>query len=193
METLNRKTLKLENTQHTHENHLDTNEARWFAVYTSYKREKIVHAMLNQKGIHSYLPLQKVTRRYTRKIKTLELPLISCYLFVKITKSEYVPVLETDHVLKFIRFSKNLIAIPEEEINTLKKVVGEGIEIEVEPLSYKKGDEVEIVAGNLTGMRGKLVSVEGKKRVLIDLEHLGYSLRIAIDSKLLKKLQRAGN
>jgi transcription antitermination factor NusG len=183
----------LENTQHTHENHLDTNEARWFAVYTSYKREKIVHAMLNQKGIHSYLPLQKVTRRYTRKIKTLELPLISCYLFVKITKSEYVPVLETDHVLKFIRFSKNLIAIPEEEINTLKKVVGEGIEIEVEPLSYKKGDEVEIIAGNLTGMRGKLVSVEGKKRVLIDLEHLGYSLRIAIDSKLLKKLQRAGN
>jgi len=147
--------------------------------------------MLTQKGIHSYLPLQKVTRRYTRKIKTLELPLINCYLFVKITLDEYVPVLETEHVLKFIRFSRNLIAIPEEEIEIIKKVVGEGIEIEVESSKFQEGDEMEIVGGNLIGLYGKLVLIQGKKQMVIELENLGYSLRIAIDSTLLRKRNKS--
>lgn len=146
--------------------------------------------MLSQKGIHSYLPLQKVTRRYTRKIKTLELPLINCYIFVKITRSEYVPVLETEHVLRFIQFSKNLIAIPEKEIEIIRKVVGEGVEIEAEPTTYKEGDDVEIVGGNLTGTRGKLISIHGKKQMVIELESLGYSLRMALDPEFLRKLDK---
>lgn len=175
-------------TETTYENHLDGTEARWFAIYTSYKREKIVERMLVQKGIQVYLPLQKVTRRYSRKIKNLEIPLINCYVFVKITKSEYVPVLETEHVVRFISFSKNLIAIPEEEIEVIKKVVGEGIEIEVESRSYQEGEEIEIIGGNLVGMRGKLVSNKGKNQVLIELENMGYSLIIELNQSLLKRV-----
>ena len=76
-----------------YENHLDTSEARWFAVYARYKREKVVAQRLQEKGIECYLPLQRLTRYYTRKVKQVELPLISGYLFTKITKKEYVPVL----------------------------------------------------------------------------------------------------
>lgn len=175
-------------TQNSTENHLHEEEPRWFAIYTNYKREKLAQRLLTQKGIHAYLPLQKVTRRYTRKLKTVELPLINCYLFVKITRPEYVPVLETEHILKFIRFSKNLISIPEEEIETIKRVVGEGIEVEVEEMGYQEGDEVEIISGNLTGMRGKLVSVQGKKQLIIELENMGYALKIGIDPSLLRKI-----
>lgn len=178
-------------TQPTYENHLDSEEPRWFAIYTNYKREKLVQSMLDQKGIHAYVPLQKVTRRYTRKIKTLELPLINCYVFVKITNKEYVPVLETEHVLKFIRFSKNLISIPEAEIEIIKRVVGEGIEVEIEQGNrYKEGDEVEIVAGNLLGLKGRLISINGKKQMLVELENMGYSLRMEVEPSLLKKLNQ---
>ncbi|MDF1868647.1 MAG: UpxY family transcription antiterminator [Saprospiraceae bacterium] len=170
---------------------MDSEEPRWFAIYTNYKREKLVQSMLDQKGIHAYVPLQKVTRRYTRKIKTLELPLINCYVFVKITNKEYVPVLETEHVLKFIRFSKNLISIPEAEIEIIKRVVGEGIEVEIEQGNrYKEGDEVEIVAGNLLGLKGRLISINGKKQMLVELENMGYSLRMEVEPSLLKKLNQ---
>lgn len=70
-----------------HENHLHPIESRWFAVYTRSKSEKVVKRLLDQKNIENYLPLQKVTRRYTRKIKSYEIPLISCYIFVKIAKN----------------------------------------------------------------------------------------------------------
>ncbi|RMG76207.1 MAG: UpxY family transcription antiterminator [Bacteroidetes bacterium] len=171
-------------------NQLDVEEPRWFAVYTNYKREKLVHKLLDQKGIQNYLPLQKVTRRYARKIKTLELPLISCYIFVKIRKEEYVPVLETEHVLKFIRFSKNLIAIPESEIDIIRKVVGEGIEVEVEQTNrFEKGDEVEVVGGSLTGLRGKLIAAHGRKQFLVELDSMGYTLRMSIDGQLLQHVK----
>ncbi len=171
-------------------NHLDEQEPRWFAVYTNYKREKLVHRLLTQKGIHSYLPLQKVVRRYTRKIKRLEIPLISCYIFVKIVKGQYVPVLETEHVLRFVRFSRNLISIPEEEIDIIRRVVGEGIEVEAQPTSddFAEGDEVEIISGNLTGLHGKLVSIEGKNRFVVDLETMGYSLKMNVEPSLLRKV-----
>lgn len=168
---------------------MDSKEPRWFAIYTNYKREKLVQSMLDQKGIHAYVPLQKVTRRYTRKIKTLELPLINCYVFVKITNKEYVPVLETENVLKFIRFSKNLISIPEAEIEIIKRVIGEGIEVEIEQGNrYKEGDEVEIVAGNLLGLKGRLISINGKKQMLVELENMGYSLRMEVEPSLLRKI-----
>ncbi len=171
------------------ENHLHDSEPRWFAVYTRYKREKVVLKALEQLGIEAYLPLQKVTRVYTRKIKKLELPLINCYIFVRIIKSQYVPVLEIPEVVRFVRIRKNLLAIPDEEINVLRRVVGEIDVIESEPLSYRPGDRVEIIGGNLTGIKGKLVEINAKDKVIIDLDTIGYSLIMEVDTKWIRKQQ----
>ena len=169
------------------ENHLHAVEARWFAVYTKYKREKTVKRDLEAKGITTFLPIQKVIREYTRKRKTVELPLISCYIFVQIVKPQYIPVLETDDVVKFTRFSRNLIAIPDNEINILKQIVGEGIPITAEKTEFRRGDLVEIIAGNLTGLKGTLVEEHGEKEMVVDLETMGYSLRMKVDAKLLQR------
>ncbi|MCC6726041.1 MAG: UpxY family transcription antiterminator [Saprospiraceae bacterium] len=167
---------------------LHESEPHWFAVYTRFKSEKVVKQLLTNKGIESYLPLQKVTRRYTRKIKQHEIPLISCYVFVKIVKDEYVPVLETDNVVNFVKFKKNLVAIPENEMDLLKWVVGEGDEVIAEPGSYKEGDLVELISGKLTGLKGRLVEKQGKKQMVVELETIGFSLQMTVDVSLLRKL-----
>ncbi len=169
------------------ENHLHESEARWFAVYTRYKSEKVVQRLLTNKEIESYLPLQKVTRRYTRKIKHHEIPLISCYIFVKIIRNEYVQVLETENVVKFIRFAKNLLAIPDVEMELLRRVVGEGEEVTAEPGRFHEGDMVEVIGGKLTGLKGRMVELHGKKHIVVELESIGYSLRMTIDLALLRK------
>ena len=179
--------IKKKNKQ-DYENHLNEATPLWFAVYTKYKREKIVDALLKEKGIQVYLPLQKLTRRWERKIKKVELPLFSCYIFVKITKQEYVKVLETANVVEFVHFSRNLVSIPEEEIDMVKRILGEGIEITAEPATWRKGDEVEIISGNLVGLKGKLIAQQGKQIFLVELEKLGYTLRLAIDQQLLRKI-----
>lgn len=170
------------------ENHLDEEISKWFAVYTKYKREKVILRDLKQKGIHAYLPIQKLTRVYASKRKVVELPLISCYIFVKITKPEYVQVLQTESVVNFVRIAKNLISIPEREIEIMKHIVGEGIPVIAEPSGFHSGDKVEIVGGNLTGIKGTLIESHGTKEVIVELESMGYSLRMTLDMKLIKKL-----
>ena len=171
------------------ENHLDVNEAKWFAVYTKYKREKVILRDLERQGIQAYLPIQQIIRIYASKKKKVQLPLISCYIFVKITKSEYLQVLQTDNVVNFVRIAKNLISIPEREIEIMRKIVGEGIPVVAEPSSaFNKGDQVEIVGGNLTGLQGTLVDNHGGKEVIIDLETMGYSLRMTLETKFLRKV-----
>lgn len=170
------------------ENHLDKTVAKWFAVYTKYKREKLIKKELDRQGIHVYLPIQKITRVYASKKKQVELPLISCYIFVKITQSEYIKVLQTENVVTFVRIAKNLISIPEHEMEIMRQVVGEGIPVTAEPTSLHKGDLVEIIGGNLTGVKGVLVDNHGDKQVIIDLESMGYSLRMTLDAKYLRKV-----
>lgn len=173
----------------TYENHLDSKEPRWFAIFTPFKREKMVCRQLQKKGVTAYLPIQRLVRRYTRKIRKVELPLISCYVFVKITRDEYVKVLETEQVLGFVKFSGNLIAIPDAEMELMKRVLGEGMEVNAEKQTYQEGDLVEVISGNLVGTRGKLCSIQGKKQFLVDLDFLGYTLQISIDPALLRKVE----
>ncbi len=170
-------------------NQLDDREPRWFAVYTRYKREKMVNKRLREKGIETYLPLQQVTRHYTRKVKHLELPLLSCYLFTKITNKSYVPVLEDPDVVKFVRIARDLIAIPEEQIDILRRIVGEGEEVAVETGDYRIGDAVEVIGGRLTGLRGRLIDKEGQKFFVVDLEFIDTRLRMKIDPKYLGKVE----
>ncbi len=167
---------------------LTLNEPRWFAVYVKYKREKLVRDRLEEKGIEVYLPLKKYVRRYTRKIREVEIPLISCYIFTKITKKQYLSVLKTPDVVNFVRLSNQLIFIPENEIQLMKRIMGEGMDIEAEPNSYLVGDKVEIIGGNLTGIQGILLEKDKNKNFLIELTQTGYSLRLQIDQKLLRKL-----
>lgn len=168
-------------------NQLDAEKPQWFAIYVAFKKEKYAEKQLRKKNIETYLPLQQVTRQYVRKVKKLEIPLINCYLFVRIVKSEYVRVLETDYISRFVKIGKDLIAIPDIEIEILRKILNEKTEVIAEEKTFYKGEEVMISSGNLAGVKGKLVAFQGKEKVVVQLETIGYALQMEIDKSLLTK------
>ncbi len=162
----------------------DTN-ARWFAVRTRAKSEKSVQRRLTQKGITAYVPLQEFIRRYERKTRTVSLPLIAGYVFVHLVKSQYVSVLETENVAGFVKNGPDLLAIPNEEIDLLRRVALEkGLEVEAVAGRLSEGDWVEIAVGTLAGLRGRLVRVADKRRVQVELAQLGYSLLLHVEANL---------
>ncbi len=168
------------------ENHLSLEENRWFAIYTKYKCEKYVVDKLSRKSIEAYTPLLTKTKVYSSKKKTYKTPLINCYVFVKINKSQYSQVLETENVSRFIKQRKNLISIPEEEILLLQRIVGEFKKIEINSEDLSLGSEVEIISGNLTGIKGRLAEKRGKNEFVVELENIGFQLKMTIDVSLLK-------
>ena len=141
--------------------------------------------MLQKKKIEAYLPLNRIIKQYKSKRKVVELPLINCYVFVRIVKDKYVPVLETNNVLKFIQFSKKIVAIPDEEIELLRRICNEQMDISVQEITFEKGRYVEIIGGNLTGVHGKLVARKGKNFV-VELDHIGWGLHMEIDPTMIR-------
>lgn len=176
-------------TQVAYQNDLSANTSKWFAVLTKVKAEKSVCQNLSTQGIANYIPLQKVTRIYTRKRRTTMVPLIYRYIFVHILKDEYVKVLETPNVEAFVKFNKQIISIPDHEIEWLHRVTGEVNDITLENRPYSPGELVEVVYGNLTGIKGKLIKSLGKSEILIELDHIGFGLRIQIDPSHVRRLR----
>ncbi len=160
----------------------------WYAVRTFFRREKHVNKLLQLKDLNSWLPLQEKTRVYTRKIRKVQVPLISQYIFVEIQPEERVRVLETEGVIEFIKPSGYVMPIPEHEIKLLKRVIGEDVEIEIEEGKIEKGDLVEIIGGELTGLRGHMVERRGKNRVAINMEHFQHALLMEIPLSALRKI-----
>ena len=115
--------------------------------------------------------------------------MISCYVFTWIVKDEYASVRATEDVVDFVNFSGNLIAIPDHEMDIMKRIVGEGIEVEAEPKGLQIGDRVEVIKGNLMGIRGSLVKRQNRKNFLVELNHTGYSLCMEIDPLLLRSVE----
>jgi len=170
-------------------NQLQENEPRWFAVYTKYKCEKYVTDNLNRKGIEAYLPLLNRVKVYASKTKRYKVPLISCFVFVRITKSDYVKVLETEYVLNFLKQRRDLIAIPDVEINLLKRLVGEyELSLCEEKVDWKLGQKMEVIAGQLTGLKGILIEKSNKSDFVIELDNIGIQLRMQFSKEHLMPL-----
>jgi transcription antitermination factor NusG len=172
-------------------NHLDATQPRWFAIYTGFRKEKAVQVLLQRKDIQSYLPMQTFRRQYGSAVRHVDIPLISCYLFVKITQESYVPVLETEYVFNFVKFSRDLISIPEQEINWLKRIL-EDEDVTVELLEgqapLEEGDRVEVLKGGLAGLQGRLLQQHGKQSFIVELGGVGQMLNLTIDAALLRKI-----
>jgi len=168
---------------------LNKMESKWYAIGTRYKCEKQVLKDLFSKQIDAYVPFIEKVKRYSKKIKRYQIPLINCYVFVKIDDTERAKVLQTEHVINFIKPGKVMAAIPEHEINVLKRLVGD-LDHEVQVLSEgpSEGDDVEIIKGPLLGLKGKMISKENKNVVIINLENLGFQFSVTMDKSLLKKI-----
>jgi transcription antitermination factor NusG len=104
---------------------------KWFALYTRPRWEKKVHKLLQEKGIESYCPLNKVHRKWSDRIKLIDEPLFKSYVFVKVNEDEKTAVRMTQGVVNFIYWLGKPAIIKEKEIVTIKKFLNDHHDVEV--------------------------------------------------------------
>lgn len=165
-------------------------EKRWYAVYTHSRAEKRVNERLTEYGIETFLPLQKTLRQWSDRKKLVEKPLISSYVFVKVTPKEFFTVRTTDGVVKFIMIQGKPVDIPEIQITNLRILCGSDVEVAVSSDVYAKGDMVEVIYGSLTGLRGELIRVGKKHKVVIRIIQPGMNLTVDIKTNAIRKLEK---
>jgi len=158
-------------------------QKRWYAVYTKSRAEKKALTELQFKQVEAFLPLQRKLRQWSDRKKWVEMPLISGYLFVRINRKEYDAVLQSNFIVSYVRFEGKAATIPDKQIEYLKMMLKQDdLDIEISHETFEPGQVVDVVAGPLIGLRGKLVRFKGKEKVAIELEELGYSALIEIET-----------
>ena len=163
---------------------------QWYAIYTNSRAEKRVHERLLEQGVESFLPLQKTLRQWSDRKKLVEKPLISSYVFVKIIPRDYFTVRKIDGVVKFIMIQGKPVPIPEAQITNLRILCGSDAEVEVSADVYEKGDQVEVTVGSLAGLRGELIRVGRKHKVVIRIIQPGMNLTVDIKTNAIRKLAK---
>lgn len=157
----------------------------WYAVHTRHQHEKLVARMLANKGFEVFLPLYSDLRQWRDRTKLVELPLFSCYVFLRGDLDRRLAILTTPGVHGMLVTAGKLAGIPEEEIQAVRSVVENRVKVEPHPF-LKCGDLVRVKYGALRGLEGFLVRKKGQTRLIISVTLLERSVAAEVDASAVE-------
>ena len=164
-------------------------EPRWYACYTRARSEKQVARLLTERQIESFLPVVPRTRQWKDRRKLVDFPLFPSYVFGRFTLRDVHAVLTTPGVSTIVRANGYPTPIPDEEIESVRRVVehisATGAIPEPRPF-LAVGQRVRVTAGPGEGVEGFVIELRGRKRVLVGIAAIGQGLEINIDVRLLQ-------
>jgi transcription antitermination factor NusG len=139
----------------------------WYAIYTKSRCEKKVHATLLQNGIESYCPTTIVKKQWTDRVKKIEQPIFTSYLFVHITTEQQAQVRQTNGVVNFVYWLGKPAQIKAIEIQAIKNFIEKNELIFVEKLGYAPGQSIDIEEGVFKGQKAIINKIFKNKVELI--------------------------
>jgi len=157
--------------------------ANWYAVQTRARNEKAISERLQEQGLTTFLPLVTEIRRWSDRKKKVELPLFSCYVFVRLVAGnhdERMRVYRTSGVFRIVSMRGELIPIPDEQIEALRAVVTQQVPWTEHPF-LKIGQRVRIRGGSLEGVEGVLLSRNGDRTLIISVDAIQRSLAVRVE------------
>ena len=158
---------------------------KWIVVRSKPRSEKIAYDQLLEKGIEAYLPLLKERRKWSDRKKWVEFPLFSSYLFANIELKNSIFVLQTHGVSSLVKFGEEIAIVQDKIIKTIKLAIDGGYQLT--PTEYFiAGNEVEVIEGPMKGVKGIIVQLKGKDRLIIKIDAIQQALSINIDSRFIR-------
>lgn len=163
----------------------------WKVIYVNSRAEKKVAERLSQSGIECYVPLKKEIRKWSDRKKTVVLPMINGYVFVKPTQMQRNKVLEHHGVIQFVRYNKADAIVREPEIEVLRAIEQKGYFVEgAFGASLKIGDSARIGYGQFKGLKGIVKSGSSEDTYLIAIESMDYCLTLKVPKEILEKFEQ---
>jgi transcription antitermination factor NusG len=157
-------------------------DACWYAVHTRARHEKMVAERLSEQGLPNFLPIVRETHRWSDRKRVVELPLFSCYVFVRMTAGarDRLQVCRTNGVLQVVGSRGEGIPIPEEQIEAVRSLLAEQLPWSEHPF-LKIGQRVRICGGSLDGVEGILLARNGDRTLVVSVDAIQRSIAVRIE------------
>lgn len=167
--------------------------AKWFVAIVKHNTEKAVGERLTEMGYETYVPIQTEYKvwRNGRKAK-VDRVVIPSVVFIRCTERERRVVVTSPFVNRFMTNkagtsapagNKPLAIIPDHQIAKLRFILcNSDTPVEFSSRTYRKGDIVRVIRGNLRGLEGEVHSIDDKNsELIISLDCLG-NARLVIET-----------
>jgi transcription antitermination factor NusG len=152
----------------------------WFAILTRTGREKNATLQLENAGYECCLPVSKFLRKWSDRMKEIEVPLFPGYLFCRMNPNDRLPVLTVPGVVQIVGAGKTPIPVEEQEISAIQRVVQ--TDLATMPWPYLQvGQVAQIENGPLRGMSGIVVKIKSGLKLVLSVELLQRSIAVEID------------
>ena len=148
---------------------------RWYALYTKPRFEKRVKEKLELNGFDCYLPLHRTPRVWSDRVKMVDMPLFSSYIFVKCREYEILSLIRITGIVRVVFYDGRPAVIRQQELDSIQKF----IEL-AEGKVLCTGDEVEILTGSWKSRSGKIVKIK-KKYLILSIEQLTATVCVNTD------------
>ncbi len=139
--------------------------------------------------MESYCPLNKVRKKWSDRIKTVEEPLFKSYVFVRVAEDEHLKVRMTQGVVNFVYWQGKPAIVRDNEIEVIRKFLNEYKEVQAMPLELRPDMSVKIRRGVFMDKEATVIKVQGNK-VQVNIESIGYSLVASVDKSNLAMIEK---
>jgi transcription antitermination factor NusG len=154
----------------------------WFAVWTRSRHEQVVRQQLEQRHIEAFLPTITRWSRWKDRRKRIDWPLFPGYCFARFSAADALAVLKCTGVVSIVSFEGRPAPIPASEIDSIRTLVSSELQYDPCPLLHE-GEMVEVVAGPLTGVVGRLQRKDtDKARLVLSVDLIGQAVSVDVDA-----------
>ena len=155
---------------------------KWYVLYTASRAEKQVEKHIKADGIEVFLPLHLSPRRWSDRVKMVEVPLFSSYIFVKTTDEVLRSLVKFSGVSRIVYYNGQPAIIRDKEIESIKEFLEKAKGKECE---FLINDEVQIATGPLKDVKGK-VQKTSNEYLILQLEQIGSTVKIKLNQVIKK-------
>ncbi len=154
--------------------------SRWYGLKVRTGGEMGAVAALRNRGFSPYCPTRKERRRYSDRMKVIEIAAFPGYVFCQFDVNHKLPIISSPGVEYIVGFADGPAPIPEEEIVNIGRMMDAG----ASPVTcLERGQRVRVTHGPLEGVEGVLIRDSAGARLVVSIELLnqGASLHISGD------------
>ncbi|MBO4402701.1 MAG: UpxY family transcription antiterminator [Bacteroidales bacterium] len=152
-------------------------EKFWYVGFVKSCQEKRAAEALREKGEEYFLPVQRVHKRWSDRMKWVDVLVMRGMIFLYITEKRRIPLLSEIYGLYGYMTEGGTyhpVTVPPDEMETFKFMLSQSaMPVSVTQQPLHKGEKVMVVRGPLCGLKGELIDVGKRKRVIVRFPLLG--------------------
>lgn len=155
----------------------ETIRKKWYVAFVKSCQEKRVAAQLEAFGEEYFLPVQRVARRWSDRVKEVDVLVLKGLIFVHTSEKRRMELIKEIYgIYAYMNASGayHPVVIPNKQMSTFMYMLGQSelpVTMVAEPL--QPGDKVRVLRGSLAGLEGEFIENGNHHQVFVRLDILG--------------------